>query len=48
MVVEREISVLMPKVARDGDTLRIVLPGDPLYDRSPAHLDARPDDRIGR
>ena len=48
MAVEREITVLMPKVARDGDTLRIVLPGDPLYDGSPAHLDARPEDRIGR
>lgn len=48
MGVEREITMLMPKVARDGDTLRIVLPGDPLYDGSPAHLDARPDDRIGR
>jgi 8-oxo-dGTP pyrophosphatase MutT (NUDIX family) len=48
MAVEREITMLMPKVARDGDVLRIVLPGDPLYDESPAHLDARPDDRIGR
>ena len=48
MAVEREITMLMPRVARDGDTLRIVLPGDPLYDGSPTHLDARPDDRIGR
>lgn len=45
---ERVIEKLMPKVARDGDVMRIVLPGDPLYDASPAHLDARPDDRLGR
>jgi 8-oxo-dGTP pyrophosphatase MutT (NUDIX family) len=45
---ERVIEKLMPKVARDGDVLRIVLPGDPLYDGSPAHLDARPDDQLGR
>jgi 8-oxo-dGTP pyrophosphatase MutT (NUDIX family) len=44
---ERVIEKLMPKVARDGDVLRIVLPGDPLYDDSPAHLDARPDDQLG-
>jgi 8-oxo-dGTP pyrophosphatase MutT (NUDIX family) len=45
---ERTITKLMPRVARDGDTLRIVLPGDPLYDDSPAHLDARPTDRLDR
>jgi hypothetical protein len=28
----RVITKLMPRVARDGDTLRVVLPGDPLYD----------------
>jgi hypothetical protein len=38
----------MPRVARDGDVLRIVLPGDPRYDDAAAHLDARPDDRLGR
>jgi 8-oxo-dGTP pyrophosphatase MutT (NUDIX family) len=48
MAADREITKLMPKVARDGDTLRIVLPGDPLYDGSPAHLDARPTDRLER
>ncbi len=48
MTRERVIEKLMPKVARDGDVLRIVLPGDPLYDASPAHLDARPDDQLGR
>jgi 8-oxo-dGTP pyrophosphatase MutT (NUDIX family) len=43
---EREITKLMPRVARDGDTLRIVLPGDPLYDDASTHLDARPDDQL--
>jgi hypothetical protein len=45
---ERVIEKLMPRVARDGDTLRIVLPGDPLYDDAATHVDARPDDRLGR
>jgi 8-oxo-dGTP pyrophosphatase MutT (NUDIX family) len=45
---ERVIEKLMPRVARDGDVLRIVLPGDPLYDDAAAHLNARPDDRLGR
>ncbi len=45
---ERVIEKLMPRVARDGDVLRIVLPGDPRYDAAAAHLDARPDDRLGR
>lgn len=43
---ERVITKLMPRVARDGDTLRIVLPGDPLYDAAPTHLPAREDDRL--
>lgn len=34
MAKEREITKLMPRVARDGDTIRIVLPGDPLYDEA--------------
>lgn len=45
---DRVIEKLMPRVARDGDTLRIVLPGDPLYDDAAAHVNARPDDRLGR
>ena len=43
---ERKITKLMPRVARDGDTLRIVLPGDPLYDEAATHLDARQDDQL--
>jgi 8-oxo-dGTP pyrophosphatase MutT (NUDIX family) len=45
---ERVIEKLMPRVARDGDVLRVVLPGDPAYDAAANHLDARPDDRLGR
>jgi 8-oxo-dGTP pyrophosphatase MutT (NUDIX family) len=36
---ERTIEKLMPRVARDGDVLRIVLPGDPAYDTAASHLD---------
>lgn len=43
---ERMITKLMPRVARDGDTLRIVLPGDPLYDAAATNLPAREDDRL--
>jgi 8-oxo-dGTP pyrophosphatase MutT (NUDIX family) len=46
MAQERVIAKLMPRVARDGDTLRVVLPGDPSYDGAAAHLDARPEDRL--
>lgn len=46
MARERTITKLMPRVARDGDKLRIVLPGDPLYDEAASHLDARPDDKL--
>jgi 8-oxo-dGTP pyrophosphatase MutT (NUDIX family) len=42
---ERVITKLMPRVARDGDTLRVVLPGDPRYNESVAHLDPNPEDR---
>ncbi|WP_291416617.1 NUDIX hydrolase [Actinophytocola sp.] len=36
---QRVIDKLMPRVARDGDVLRIVLPGDPAYDTASSHLD---------
>jgi 8-oxo-dGTP pyrophosphatase MutT (NUDIX family) len=39
MAREREIAKLMPRVVREGDVLRIVLPGDPSYDSAAAHLD---------
>jgi 8-oxo-dGTP pyrophosphatase MutT (NUDIX family) len=38
---ERVIEKLMPKVVRDGEVLRIVLPGDPAYDTAAAHLTPR-------
>lgn len=36
---ERRIEKLMPRVVRNGDVLRIVLPGDPGYDTAASHLD---------
>jgi 8-oxo-dGTP pyrophosphatase MutT (NUDIX family) len=38
MTRERVIEKLMPRVTRDGDVLRIVLPGDPGYDTAASHL----------
>jgi 8-oxo-dGTP pyrophosphatase MutT (NUDIX family) len=38
---ERVITKLMPRVVRDGDGLRVVLPGDSRYDDAVAHLDPR-------
>jgi 8-oxo-dGTP pyrophosphatase MutT (NUDIX family) len=35
---ERTIEKLMPRVVRDGDVLRIVLPGDPGYETAASHL----------
>jgi 8-oxo-dGTP pyrophosphatase MutT (NUDIX family) len=46
MATDRTISKIIPKVIRDGNMLRPVLPGDPDYDRGATHLDARPDDRL--
>jgi 8-oxo-dGTP pyrophosphatase MutT (NUDIX family) len=46
MAAERTYEKIMPKVIRDGGTLRVVLPGDPLYDRAAAHLDAEPGDTL--
>jgi 8-oxo-dGTP pyrophosphatase MutT (NUDIX family) len=46
MAAERSVEKIMPKVLREGRTLRVVLPGDPEYDAAPSHLDARPDDTL--
>jgi 8-oxo-dGTP pyrophosphatase MutT (NUDIX family) len=46
MTAPRLMDKIMPKVVRDGDTLRIVLPGDPRFDAAAGHLDARPGDRL--
>jgi len=35
----RTIEKIMPRVVRDPDGLRVVLPGDPRYDAAAAHLD---------
>jgi 8-oxo-dGTP pyrophosphatase MutT (NUDIX family) len=47
MAAERSITKLMPKVVRDGDVLRVVVTGDPGYDRAANHVDPEPDDRVG-
>jgi 8-oxo-dGTP pyrophosphatase MutT (NUDIX family) len=46
MAADRTISKIIPKVIRDGRTLRPVLPGDPAYDRASAHLDPHPGDTL--
>lgn len=46
LAAPRLLDKIMPKVVRDGDTLRIVLPGDPRFDAAAGHLDARPGDRL--
>ena len=48
MAATRVIDKIMPKVLRDGDVLRIVLPGDTRFDEAAGHLDARPGDRLER
>jgi 8-oxo-dGTP pyrophosphatase MutT (NUDIX family) len=48
MAAERSIDKLIPKVVRDGDVLRLVVPGSPDYDQGAGHLDARADDRLER
>lgn len=40
------IDKVMPKVIREGDLIRVILPGDPRYDAAAAHLDAQPGDRL--
>ncbi|HEX3783385.1 MAG TPA: NUDIX hydrolase [Pseudonocardiaceae bacterium] len=44
----RQIDKIVPKVIREGDSLRVVLPGDTRFDAADAHLDARPGDRLER
>lgn len=46
LVAEREITAVVPRVIRDGDVLKVVLPGDERYPGAPGHLDAGPDDRL--
>jgi 8-oxo-dGTP pyrophosphatase MutT (NUDIX family) len=44
---DQAMDKVIPKVIRDGRVLRVVLPGDPRYATAAAHLDPRPDDRLG-
>lgn len=46
MAAPRLIDKIMPKVIRDGDVLRVVLPGDHRFETAAGHLDARPGDRL--
>ena len=46
MAAPRVIGKIMPKVVRDGDVLRVVLPGDPRFGDAASHLDAQPGDRL--
>jgi 8-oxo-dGTP pyrophosphatase MutT (NUDIX family) len=48
MSTPRTITKMMPRVVRDGGVLRIVVNGDPDYERGANHLDAGPDDTLGR
>lgn len=52
MAAERSVDSVIPKViprvVRDGDVLRLVLPGSPGYEQGAGHLDARADDRLER
>ena len=43
---ERTIEPVVPRVIRDGDRLRVVLPGDTRYPAAAGHLDARPGDQL--
>ena len=46
LAAPRLMDKIMPKVIRDGDVLRVVLPGHPSFDGAAGHLDARPGDRL--
>lgn len=46
MARERVVVKRMPRVVREGGVLRLVVGGDPDYERGAAHLDAQPGDRL--
>lgn len=46
MTRERTVDKIIPKVVRDGNVVRVVLPGDPAYAGAAGHLDAGPDDEL--
>ena len=43
---ERTITKQMPRVVRENGVLRVVVDGDPGYERAANHVDAGPDDRV--
>lgn len=46
LAADRTIDKVVPKVVRDGDVLRLVLPGAPGFEDAANHLDARANDRL--
>jgi 8-oxo-dGTP pyrophosphatase MutT (NUDIX family) len=46
MAADRVIDRVIPKVVREGSVLRVVLPGDPRFERAAGHLPARPGDEL--
>jgi 8-oxo-dGTP pyrophosphatase MutT (NUDIX family) len=48
MAAVRTVEKIIPKVVRRGGFLRVIMPDDPEYSTASAHLDARPDDEVGR
>jgi 8-oxo-dGTP pyrophosphatase MutT (NUDIX family) len=48
MAADRTIDKIIPRVVREGDRLRVLLPGTPGYPEGVGHLDARPGDQLDR
>jgi 8-oxo-dGTP pyrophosphatase MutT (NUDIX family) len=46
MAADRTIDKVTPMVVREGNVIRVVLPGDARYAAAATHLDARPDDEL--
>lgn len=46
LAAQRTIAPVVPRVVRDGDVLRVVLPGDERYPGAAGHLPAEPGDRL--
>ncbi len=46
LAAERMIEPVMPRVIRDGDVLRVALPGDERYPSATGHLDSAPGERL--
>ncbi|OLR91222.1 NUDIX hydrolase [Actinokineospora bangkokensis] len=46
MGVERSVEKVIPKVVRDGNVLRVILPSDPAYADAPFSVDPAPGDEV--